>query len=398
MISNDLPAIAGGTPLRQVPLAYGRHQLEPNDLDAVDAALRSGSLTGGPAVIAFEEGLARECGADHAIAVSNGTAALHLALAALGVGTGDEVITTPLTFVASANSVLFTGATPVFADIGDDRNLDASSVATLVNDRTRAVLVVDYSGLPADVTALRSVLPDRVHVVVDAAHSLGCRRDGLPVASAGDVTTLSFHPVKHITTGEGGACLTSQDAVAERIGRLRNHGMTSVAAERTGRQWKYDVTALGYNYRLSDIQAALGRAQLNRLAAMVERRTELAARYDHLLMGVPGLGLPPRRMGAASAWHLYALEIDPDAFGLSRDHVIDALRAEGIQSTLHYPAAHLLTLYRNLGHRPGECPRAEELCDRLVTLPLFPSMTESDQDDVVRALQRLHAWAPQGGR
>jgi perosamine synthetase len=397
MISSDLPAIAGGTPVRQLPLPYGRHHLEPSDIVAVDAVLRSTTLTGGPAVSAFEEALARDCGADHAIAVSNGTAALHLALTCLGIGPGDEVITTPLTFVASANAALFTGATPVFADIGDDRNLDPSCVASLVTDRTRAVVAVDYSGLPADVVALRSALPDHVRVVVDAAHSLGCRRDGLSVAGAGDVTTLSFHPVKHIATGEGGACLTSNPAGAERIRRLRNHGMTSAAAERTGRHWQYDVTALGYNYRLSDLQAALGHSQLSRLGAIVARRTELAARYDSELSDLPGLCLPPRRAGATSAWHLYAVEVEPEEFGCTRDEVIDALRAEGIQATLHYPAAHLLSLYRDLGHRPGECPRAEALCGRLVTLPIFPAMSESDQDDVVRALRRLRAWASHGG-
>ncbi|HEY7927371.1 MAG TPA: DegT/DnrJ/EryC1/StrS family aminotransferase [Candidatus Dormibacteraeota bacterium] len=388
-----LPAVAGGTPLRSRPLPYGRHHLEESDIAEVVRSLRSGTLTGGADVAAFEAALRARCGTDDAVAVANGSAALDLAIAALEVSPGDEVITTPLTFVATANAAVRVGATPVFADIGDDRCLDPAAVAAHLGPRTRAVITVDYSGLPADVDALRSVLPASVRIVVDGAHSLGGSFGDRPAGSLGDISTLSFHPVKHITTGEGGACLTSDPGLAERIRRLRNHGMTSAAEERTGARWRYDVTMLGSNSRITSFQAALGTAQLHRLDDVVRRRQALADRYDALVGDIPGVGLPPRPPGRRSAWHLYAIEIDEQRFGCDRDTVIDALRAEAIEATLHYPAVHLLSLYRARGGRPGMAPRAEDLCRRLVTLPLFAAMTEADQDDVVAALTRIQSWA-----
>jgi perosamine synthetase len=387
------PAIAGGTPIRVQPLPYGRHHLDDADIAAVVAALRSGTLTGGAAIADFEHALAARCKVDHAVAVANGSVALDLAVLALGVGPGDEVITTPLTFVATANAALRAGAKPVFADIGDDRCLDPESVARAVTPRTKAVTTVDYSGLPSDIGALRAALPRPLPIIADSAHSLGASQNGRPVGSLADITTLSFHPVKQITTGEGGACLTSDADVADRIRKLRNHGMTSTADERSGALWKYDVTMLGDNHRITALQAALGTSQLRRLNDVVAERSEIADRYDALLGDIPGIGLPPRPAGRHSAWHLYAIEIDPDEFGCERDSLIDALRAEGIEATLHYPAVHLLSLYRERGGVPGTAPRAERLCDRLVTLPLYPAMTSSDQDDVVLALQRIHAWA-----
>lgn len=393
MSPDRLPAVAGGTPQRSARLPYGRHRLDEADIAAVVESLRSGTLTGGAGVAAFERALAERCNAGHAVAVSNGTAALDVAVAALGVGVGDEVITTPLTFVATASAVLRAGATPVFADVGDDRCLDPRAVAQAVTPRTRAVITVDYSGMPADVEALHAALPRPLPVIADAAHSLGGSLRGRPVGSLADITTLSFHPVKQITTGEGGACLTADPEIADRIRRLRNHGMTSAAEERTGRQWRYDVTSLGSNHRLTAFQAALGVAQLRRLDEVVAMRAELAERYDELLRELPGVGLPPRPESRRSAWHLYAIEIDPAEFGCDRDAIIDALRAEGIEATLHYPAVHLLSLYRARGGRPGIAPRAEALCERLVTIPLFPAMSEADQDDVVAALRGIQAWA-----
>jgi perosamine synthetase len=390
------PAIAGGTPIRVHPLPYGRHQIDEPDIAAVVAALRSGTLTGGALIADFEHALAARCKVEHAVAVANGSVALDLAVLALGIGPGDEVITTPLTFVATANAVLRTGAIPVFADVGEDRCLDPDSVARAVTPRTKAVITVDYSGLPSDVAALKAALPRPLPVIADSAHSLGGSLDGRPVGSLADITTLSFHPVKQITTGEGGACLTNDAEIADRIRKLRNHGMTSTADERTGGLWKYEVTMLGDNHRMTAIQAALGISQLRRLENVVAERSEIADRYDAILIDLPGIGLPPRPAGRRSAWHIYPIEIDPGAYGCERDSVIDALRAEGIEATLHYPAVHLLTLYRERGGVPGTAPRAEQLCDRLVTLPLYPAMTVSDQDDVVLALQRIHVWAAAG--
>jgi perosamine synthetase len=389
----DPPAIAGGTPVRLSPLPYGRHRLEESDIDAVVASLRSGTLTGGADIADFEHALAARCKVEHAVAVTNGSAALDLAVLGLGIGPGDEVITTPLTFVATANAVVRAGATPVFADVGDDRCLDPESVARAVTPRTKAVITVDYSGLPSDVPALKAALPRSLPVIADSAHSLGGSLHGRPVGSLADITTLSFHPVKQMTTGEGGACLTGDGELASRIRALRNHGMTSTADERTGLLWKYDVTMLGDNHRMTAFQAALGRSQLRRLDEVVAERSEIADRYDALLLDIPGIRVPPRLPGRRNAWHIYPIEIDPDAFGCERDVVIDALRAEGIEATLHYPALHLLSFYRARGGVPGAAPRAEALCERLVTLPLYPTMTTSDQDDVVTALRRIHVWA-----
>jgi perosamine synthetase len=387
------PAITGGTPIRTRPLPYGRHQLEDGDVAAVVEALRSGTLTGGAAIADFEHALAARCKVEHAVVVANGSVALDLAVLALGVRPGDDVITTPLTFVATANAVLRLGAAPVFADVGDDRCLDPASVALAVTPRTTAVITVDYGGLPSDIPALRAALPRALPVIADSAHSLGAWLGARPVGSLADITTLSFHPVKQMTTGEGGACLTNDGDIAARIRSLRNHGMTSTAEERSGALWKYDVTMLGDNHRMTSFQAALGSSQLRRLDQVVAERSEIADRYDALLADIPGVGLPPRPADRRSAWHLYPVEIDPDAFGCERDTVIDALRAEGIEATLHYPAVHLLSLYLGRGGAPVMAPRAERLCERLVTLPLFPAMTASDQDDVVIALRRIHAWA-----
>jgi dTDP-4-amino-4,6-dideoxygalactose transaminase len=392
MTGTPLPAVAGGIPVRSQPLPYGRHQLTDSDIAAVVDALRSGILTGGAGVATFERALADRCGAAHAVAVSNGTAALDLAVAALGIGPGDEVITTPLTFVSSANAVVRAGATPVFADVGADRCLDPEAVAAAVTAQTRAVITVDYAGLPCDVDALRAALPRHLPVIADAAHSLGASLRGRPVGALADITTLSFHPVKQITTGEGGAVLTADAAIADRVRRLRNHGMTTTAEERSGSQWRYDVTLLGSNHRLTAFQAALGTAQLSRLDDVVAQRSELADRYDAMLGDIPGVGLPPRPAGRRSAWHLYAVEVDADTFGCDRDTLLDALRAERIEATLHYPAVHLLELYRGRGGRRGLAPRAEALCDSLVTLPLFPAMTRADQEDVATALARIRAW------
>jgi perosamine synthetase len=393
MSAGDRPAIAGGTPQRSRPLAYARHQLDEADVTAVVESLRSGALTGGPDIARFERLLAGVCGAAHAVAVSSGTAALDLAVAALGVGPEDEVITSPLTFVATANAVVRSGGSPVFADIGPDRCLDPAAVAARVTPRTRAVIAVDYAGMPADVDAIRLALPRPLPVIADGAQSLGGRLGGRPVGSLADITTLSFHAVKPVTSGEGGACVTDDGALAESVRRGRNHGMTSTAEERSALNWRYDVTSLGSNHRMTSFQAALGAAQLSRLETGRERRRELADRYDRLLGKLPGITLPPRPPERESSWHLYAVEVSPEDFGCPRDKVIDALRAEGIQATLHYPAVHLLAMYRSRGGRPGMAPRAERLAERLVTLPLFAGMTDADQDDVVAALIRIQSWA-----
>lgn len=295
-----------------------------------------------------------------------------------------------MTFVATANAALFQGATVRFGDIASDRCLDPDTAKNALTQRTRAVVTVDYAGMPSDTVALAEEIGS-TPLVVDAAHSLGGSLNGQPVGSLGTVSTLSFHPAKQITTGEGGACVTDDPGLASDMRRLRNHGMTSTAGERRGLEWRYDCTHLGYNYRLSEIGAALGLSQLQRLDQIVQRREELALGYDRMLSELPGLTLPPRPLGRRSAWHLYVISVG-DGFGYSGDEVIDGLRAEGIEASRHYPAVPLLAFYRRQGFGPGTSPVGESLIPTLVTLPLFPSMTDSDQQDVVTAITRLYDW------
>jgi UDP-4-amino-4,6-dideoxy-N-acetyl-beta-L-altrosamine transaminase len=375
-------------------LPYARQGVSRADIRAVAAVLRSDWLTSGPAVDAFEAALAREVGARFAVAFSSGTAALHGAVAAAGVGAGDEGITSPLTFCASANCLVYEGARPVFCDVADTTlTMDPAALERRITRRTRVVIPVDYAGHPADLDAIRAVAKRHgLLVIEDACHALGATYRGRPVGAISDMTVFSFHPVKHITTAEGGMVATNSRRFAERLRRFRAHGIVRPRRDAERRPWYYEMVDLGFNYRIPDVACALGLSQLSRLDRNLERRRAIAARYAQALAAVPGVRLPEAAADAESAWHLYPVRIDPARFGRTRDDVVRGLRAANIGVTVHYIPVTLHPYYRQrFGCRPGAFPVAERAYRGLVSLPMFPAMRDCDVDDVVRALARLSA-------
>jgi perosamine synthetase len=389
----DTLAIDGGQPVRATLLPYAHQVIEDRDVAAVADALRSDWLTTGPRVGEFEEALRAATGAAHAVAFSSGTAALHGAVDAAGLGPGDEGLTTPITFVATANAVAYAGATPTFADVLPGSLLiDPEAVARRITPRTRAVLPVDYGGQAADYHRLREVA-DRagrspISIIADASHSLGASRDGGRVGTLADLTILSLHPAKIVTTGEGGAVLTDSPDLAERLRRFRNHGIASELGAR--RDWQYDMVELGFNYRLTDVACALGLSQLERLEAFVARRRELASRYRGALANHWAVDLPVVEPGSEPAWHLFVVQLRVDRLRVDRGQVYRAMRAEGIGVNVHYIPVHHHTWYReHHPQAPGSLPVADAAYERLLTLPLFAGMTDGDVDDVVVALDKV---------
>ncbi len=328
--------------------------------------------------------------ARHAVSFSSGTAALHAAVFAAGIGSGDEAITSPLTFCATANAALYQGATPVFADVRDDTlNIDPEETARRITARTKALIPVDYAGHPADLEAM-GALADRHGLVVieDAAHALAATYRGRAVGSISHMSVFSFHPVKHLTTAEGGMVATSDAGLAQRLRLFRNHGIARDARARQSEgAWFYEMTALGFNYRLTDLASALGLAQLPRLPANVARRRAIAARYDKALAGAPHLRLPAVAPDVEPAWHLYPVRVMPP---VDREAVYRALRAEGVGVNVHYIQVHMHPYYRErLGYRGGEFPVAEAAYRQLISLPMFHGMSDQDADDVITAVQKV---------
>ena len=360
-------------------LPYGRHWIDEDDIRQVVDALRSDWLTTGPAVEAFERAVADYTGAKHTVAVSSGTAALHAAIFALGIGPGDEVILPPLTFAATANCVAFQGATPVFTDVAHDTLLlDPERVAEKVSPRTKAIIAVDYAGHPCDYDALQKIATrHRLALVADSAHALGATYKGRKAGTLADLTTFSFHPVKHITTGEGGMIATGDAGMARRMRSFRNHGITTDHRERAVvGTWCYEMTDLGYNYRLSDLQCALGISQLRKLPAWSIRRHEIARQYDAAFRNNARVRPLVVRREVSHAYHLYVVRVNA---ATARDALVSGLRAKGIEANVHYIPVHLHPYYRQRwGGKPGLCPIAEEAYRHIVSLPIFPRMTDAD--------------------
>jgi UDP-4-amino-4,6-dideoxy-N-acetyl-beta-L-altrosamine transaminase len=369
-------------------IPYGRQDIDAADIAAVVEVLKSDWLTTGPAIERFEQAAAKRVRAAHAVAVFNGTVALHLACRALGLGPGDTLWTTPNTFVASANCALYCGAGVDFVDIDSKSlNLDVGLLEKKLKTaktRPKIVVPVHFSGQPCDMPAIAKLAKEYGFAVVeDASHAVGAAFQGEPVGSGrwSDLTVFSFHPVKIVTTGEGGMVLTARADLAQKLRLLRTHGIDRARAQSEG-GWYYEQVDLGYNYRLTDIQAALGASQLARLDAFLARRRELAARYDRLLEGLP-VTRPWQHPDAASAWHLYVIQL----IRKDRKQVYDAMRSAGIGVNVHYIPVHLHPHYRRLGFKPGDFPQAEAYYERALTLPLFPGMSDTDQDRVVAALK-----------
>jgi len=368
---------------------YGRQVIDDADIAAVSEVLRSDWLTTGPMVGQFEEAMASFVGAEHGVAVSNGTAALHLSMLAGGVGPGDEVIVTTMTFAASANCARYVGADVVFADVREDTlTIDTEHVASLITPRTKAIVAVDYAGVPCDLDQLTGLADaNGVLLIEDACHAPGATFHGKPVGSIATMSTFSFHPVKHLTTGEGGMVTTQDDRLASRLRAFRNHGIETDFRQREALgTWEYDMVDLGFNYRLPDVSCALGLAQLAHLPDWVQRRREIAARYSSLLADVPTVRTPIEPSDRQASWHLYPVRVIGDDVAALRAHTFDVLRRSDIGVNVHYRPVHLHTYYRNLGYEPGLCPVAEREYHGLLSLPMWPGLTDSDQDRVVELL------------
>lgn len=391
------PAVAGGKPVRKTFLPYGFHDVGKEEEDAVVDVLRKGWLTAGPRVKDFESAFAANVGARHAVALATGTAALHLTMLGLGIGPGDEVITSPLTFVATANGIVHAGARPVFADVDPDTlNIDPKQVARRMTRKTRVVLPVHLAGTPCDLPVLRRIARTaNIPVVEDACHAVGATAGGLPIGARGDAQCFSFHPVKNITTAEGAMVTTPHRKLAEALRVLRSHGFKGGNAARStcGALGYPQMHVLGFKSVLTDLQAALGMVQLRRLKGFINRRSALAERYSRVFAEIPELQAPSTLRGTTSAWHIYILRLRLEALRCSRDEFMEALKQENIGTSVHYMPVHLQPYYRKrYGFKPGDFPAAEQAYHRMVTLPLFPKMTDADQDDVIEAVIRLVAY------
>lgn len=372
-------------------LPYGRQWVDDDDVESVVSVLRSDYLTTGPAVSRFEALLTGVTGANHAVAVNSGTSALHAMYFAAGLEAGDEIVTSPLTFAATANAALYLGATVRFADIeADTGNLDPALVEGQVTDRTKLIVPVDFAGHPADYDLLQGVA-DQVGatLVADAAHSLGATYKGRAVGTLADATEVSFHPVKPVTTAEGGAVLTNNAVLARRARVFQTHGITKDEAELLSPDegaWWYEQHHLGYNYRLTDLQAALGSTQLAKLHRFIERRREIAARYTSYLADVPELILPTERNDVKSGWHLYTVRVAGDPG--RRRPFFQALRTLGLGVQVHYIPVYFHPYYQQLGYRRGACPVAEDFYARAVSLPIYPRMSDEDVESSIERVRQ----------
>jgi perosamine synthetase len=391
--SEEKLAVDGWEPVRSTLLPYGHQSIDEEDVQAVVQVLRSDWITAGPKVGEFEEAFAHYVGARYAVSFSSGTAALHGAAYASGLKPGDEAITTPMTFCATANCILYQGATPIFADVSSDTlNIDPDEVANRITNKTKAIIPVDFAGHPADLKAINEIAEDKGLIVIeDACHALGAKYNGKALGSISDMTIFSFHPVKHITTGEGGMVVTESQEMANRLRTFRNHGISTDARQRASQgSWFYEMVDLGYNYRLSDLQCALGSSQLQKLPKWLARRQAIAGIYDSAFKDcaiVKPLGL---RSDVFHAYHLYVVRLNIEHLSVGRETIFAALRAEGIGVNVHYIPVHLHPFYRkNLDTKPGMCPIAEDAYSHILSLPIFPGMTDSDAYDVVDAMNKV---------
>ncbi len=376
-------------------LPFSRPSISEEAIDEVVACLRSGWITTGPRAKQFEEDLKAYLGAPHVLALTSATAGLHLVMAALKLQPGDEVITTPMTFAATLNTIVLAGGKPVLVDVEPGTyNMDVTRIEKAVTKRTRAIMPVHFAGLPVDLDPLYDIAKKhKLRVIEDAAHAIGTEYKGRRIGSFGDTQVFSFHPNKNMTTGEGGCIATRDDKLAGDTALLRFHGMDREAWNRFGKKGSqhYEIITPGYKYNMMDIQAALGLHQLKQLDGFIKRRTELALRYHKIMADWPQwilTGTPAYEH--LHAWHLYTPLIDPDKAGMDRDAFMQGMKDRNIGTGLHYRAVHLYPYYREtFGFKRGDYPNAERISDRIVSLPLFPAMTDADQDRVIGAMNDL---------
>ncbi|MDO4943454.1 MAG: UDP-4-amino-4,6-dideoxy-N-acetyl-beta-L-altrosamine transaminase [Lachnospiraceae bacterium] len=388
-------AINGGTPIRKTKIFYGHQWVDEEDVSAVANILRGDYLTCGPAVSEMERSLEKYTGAKYAVAVSNGTAALHCACIAAGVGSGDEVITTPITFAASANCALYCGAKPVFADINPETyNIDTESIRAHITDKTKAVVAVDFTGQAVDVEKIRAICDEfNLIFIEDAAHSIATKYNGQQVGSLADITTFSFHPVKTITGGEGGACLTNDEVLYKKLVLAHTHGITHDESMMEGAphegSWYYEEISLGYNYRITDFQAGLITSQMKKLDKFAARRKEIVNRYNEAFKSIPEIIVQKEIPESDTCRHLYIIRLDLDKLNCSRREFFDAMSAENVQCQIHYVPVYWFPYYQHLGYEHGLCPQAEEVYKGIMSIPLYPKMTDEDVEDVIKAVKKI---------
>ena len=391
------PAIEGGVPARDTKIYYGHQYIDEADVAAVVDVLRNHDLTCGPKIKELEDKLCSITGAKYAVVCSNGTAALHIACLAAGVGEGDEVITTPITFAASANCALYCGARPVFADIDPETyNIDPQRVEEAVTAKTKAVVAVDYTGQSADLDPLLDICrKNNLVLIEDGAHVIGTKYKGRANGSIADMTTFSFHPVKTVTGGEGGAVLTNDETLYRRLLLYRSHGITrdeSLMEHESEGAWYYEQIDLGYNYRMTDIQAALIISQLDKLPMFSKRRKEIVARYNEAFGKLPQLFVQKEIPQSDTTRHLYILRIVPERLTIDRRQFFDALAAENVCCNVHYIPTYYFPYYEKLGYRRGLCPNAEKLYEEIISLPLYYAMTEEDVESVIEAVTKIAVY------
>ncbi len=387
-------AINGGKSVRDTYLPYAQQWVDEEDVGEVVKVLKSDFLTTGPKIEEFEKRFADYVGAKYAVSISNGTAALHAACFAAGINEGDEVITSPITFAASANCVLYQGGKPVFADINPKSyNIDIEDIERKITKKTKAIIPVDFTGQAVDIDGINEIAKKYGLVVIeDAAHSLGAEYKGKKIGSLVDMTTFSFHPVKHITTGEGSMITTNDEKLYNKLKLFRTHGITrdkEMLHNKEEGPWFYEQLELGYNYRMTDIQAALGISQLNKINGFLKRRREIAKKYDEYLKNIDGIILPYQESFSKSAWHLYVIQLELEKFKVGRKEIFEALQAENIGVNVHYIPVYYHPYYKRLGYEKGLCPNAEKLYERIITLPLYPKMKDKDIEDVVNAMDKV---------
>lgn len=387
-------AIFGGTPVRETAIYYGRQCIEQDDVDAVAKTLLSDLITCGPKVEELERKLCEITGAKYAVVVANGTAALHLAALAAGFAEGDEVIVSSITFAASSNCVLYCGAKPVFADIKPDTyNIDPASVRKLITPNTKGIVAVDFTGQAVELDEIREICRENNLVLIeDAAHAIGTKYKGQPIGSLADMTTFSFHPVKTVTGGEGGAITTNDEQLYRKLMRLRTHGITRHQEEMvhpTDAVWYNEQVELGYNYRMTDFQAALLNSQLNKLDKFRKRRKEIVEIYDKAFAEMPEIFVQKEIPESDTTRHLYVIRLNPDKLTCDRRQFFDALRAENTVPQVHYLPVYWHSYYEKLGYKKGLCPNAEKYYEEAMSIPLYYSLSDEDVEDVIHAVKKV---------
>lgn len=394
----EKPAILGGTPVRDEKIYYGRQWVDEDDIAAVSEVLRGPYITCGPKVDEAERMLEKYTGAKHAVVVNSGTSALHCACIAAGVGEGDEVITTPITFAASANCALYCGAKPVFADIDPETyNIDPASIRKCITDKTKAVVAVDYTGQAVKVDEIRAICEEFGLIFIeDAAHSIGTKYNGKYVGNLADMTCFSFHPVKTVTAGEGGAILTNDDELYKKLVLAHAHGITHDESMMEDAPhegiWYYEEISLGYNYRMTDFQAAMLISQMKKIDSFVERRKEIVRRYDEAFANVPGIIVQKNIPQSDTSRHLYVIRLDLDKLTCTRREFFDAMSAENVQCQIHYVPVYWFPYYRHLGYEKGLCSNAEQVYKGIMSIPLYPKMTDQDVEDTIHAVTKLATY------